>query len=400
MISDSQATHFIYKNSNDSIIFVSNSPHNPEIQKLLLQYPNYYLSFAHNDFYLDSIKNYSSWSKQTLVSFYKKGQLLSVLAFYISKLFYQRAQNAQSAHTSKNTENRLSNFSAVLSEWIQISSNSAKLPTLETNFHTTVKTLWSITPTKEKLKLIEKGSLPFFGKESFLKEHPGFFSPDTDPYLSWALTYQSDLPTAKLVLISDRINNILAQLKKLDLSNQPIIVVCSPAMQNLIQDFLTHNTLPSSPIFRSTPKKGKLLVLLAWLLPLLILFSLLLIGVKQGQHEAFASLLFWVLATSGLSTLGALLAKSHIFTILTALLFAPLTALSPLVGIGHLTVLVQGWFSSPTLKDLDTLDEDFHKFTRWWENKALKVLLAFLLPSIGGAIGTYIASVKIFSKLF
>jgi pheromone shutdown protein TraB len=44
--------------------------------------------------------------------------------------------------------------------------------------------------------------------------------------------------------------------------------------------------------------------------------------------------------------------------------------------------------------------EDMGVVKQWWHNRLLKVFLAFILPSVGSVIGTYVGGYEVISKLF
>ena len=46
------------------------------------------------------------------------------------------------------------------------------------------------------------------------------------------------------------------------------------------------------------------------------------------------------------------------------------------------------------------MGEDATAFKKWWENKLLRVFLAFLLPGLGSMLGSVLGGVEIFSNLF
>ena len=98
--------------------------------------------------------------------------------------------------------------------------------------------------------------------------------------------------------------------------------------------------------------------------------------------------------------LGALLALAHPLTVLTAFLAAPITSLTPVIGAGYVTAFTQLMLQPPVVKEFETVLEDMAGWRGWWRNKLLRVFLAFLLPSFGSIIGTWIGGVEIISNLF
>ena len=139
---------------------------------------------------------------------------------------------------------------------------------------------------------------------------------------------------------------------------------------------------------------------LGWSIPLLIIGSLLAIGILKGSDAAGANLLYWILANSIPSAIGALIAWAHPLTIASAFAAAPVTSLTPVIGAGYVTAFVQVMVRPPVVREFETVAEDMTTFSGWWRNKLLRVFLAFLLPGFGSLIGTWIGGVEIISNLF
>jgi pheromone shutdown protein TraB len=132
----------------------------------------------------------------------------------------------------------------------------------------------------------------------------------------------------------------------------------------------------------------------------LIVVALLLIGWQKGAAVAGENILFWVLANGIPSAIGAAAALAHPLTILTAFVAAPLTSLTPVIGAGYVTALVQAYLCPPSVRELHRVADDVRITQQGWRNRLLRICLAFILPSIGSLIGTWIGGVEIFSNLF
>ena len=100
------------------------------------------------------------------------------------------------------------------------------------------------------------------------------------------------------------------------------------------------------------------------------------------------------------SALGSLIAFGHPVTVLSAMLAAPFTSLTPVIGAGYVTAFVQAYFRPPTVKEFQSVNEDVGRFTGWWRNKLLRILLVFILTGLGSAIGTYVGLFEILSNVF
>jgi pheromone shutdown-related protein TraB len=146
--------------------------------------------------------------------------------------------------------------------------------------------------------------------------------------------------------------------------------------------------LPPSPWVRVLP----------WVLGGLILAGFVL-GFSRGPELGWAMLSDWVLITGGLSALGTLLARGHPITVAAALLSAPLTTLHPALGVGMVTGAVELALRRPRVGDFATLRKDLTHWRGWWRNQVSRVLLVFMLSSLGAAAGTYVAGFRIVERL-
>ncbi len=107
----------------------------------------------------------------------------------------------------------------------------------------------------------------------------------------------------------------------------------------------------------------------------------------------------WVLINGGLAALGALIARGHPLTILSAMIAAPLTSLNPAVAAGMVTGLVESMLRKPKVSDLERLREDSTTLKGWYSNPATRILLVFFLSNLGSAIGTWVAGFQIIDAL-
>jgi pheromone shutdown-related protein TraB len=149
----------------------------------------------------------------------------------------------------------------------------------------------------------------------------------------------------------------------------------------------------------TTPPPSRLAHALGWGIPALLLLALLAIGLRDGGAVAGENVAFFALATGVPSAAGTLLALGHPLTVLAALLLAPLTALSPLIGIGHVTALVQSWLRPPFVRELSSALDDLGSASGLWRNRLLRVLLVFVLSTLGGIVGTWVGGARLVTSL-
>jgi pheromone shutdown-related protein TraB len=137
-----------------------------------------------------------------------------------------------------------------------------------------------------------------------------------------------------------------------------------------------------------------------WSLPVVIILSLVLIGFQKGIGTAGDLLGYWVLANGIPAALGAIIAWAHPATIASAFAAAPVTSLSPLIGVGYVAAFVQVMSRPPVVREFENVSSDMASVTGWWQNKLLRIFLVFLLSGIGSAVGTWVGGYRIFTNLF
>lgn len=205
------------------------------------------------------------------------------------------------------------------------------------------------------------------------------------------------LPSLRTVLIDER-DTYLAQ-KIQDASGERIVAVLGAAHIPGVRQALSESRQTNLDVLNQVPPMSPVWHWLRWGIPALIIASLLFIGWKKGADVAGQNALFWVLANGIPSALGALGALAHPLTVVAAFVAAPLTSLTPVIGAGYVTAFVQAYLRPPAVRELQQVAEDVRSPSMWWRNKLLRIFLAFLLPSIGSMIGTWIGGYEILSNL-
>jgi pheromone shutdown-related protein TraB len=136
-----------------------------------------------------------------------------------------------------------------------------------------------------------------------------------------------------------------------------------------------------------------------WGIPATIVAALAWIAWSKGPEAAGDNLAYWVLANGIPSTLGAAVALAHPVTVAAAFFVAPVTSLTPVIGAGYVLAFLQAWVRPPIVSEFETLGEDVLSLRRWWQNRLLRILLVFVLTTVGSLIGTYLGGFEILSNL-
>lgn len=206
------------------------------------------------------------------------------------------------------------------------------------------------------------------------------------------------LPEIKEVLIDERDTFLAEKIK--EAKGDKIVAVVGAGHVAGIKKALAEDRRRLMAEISAIPPVSPTWKVVGWLIPLVILASLGYIGLTKGSQAAGANALYWVLANGIPSSIGAALALAHPVTILTAFLAAPITSLTPVIGAGYVCAFVQAMMSPPLVREFERATEDMASLKGWWHNNLLKVFLAFVLPSIGSMIGTWIGGYEIISNLF
>ena len=146
------------------------------------------------------------------------------------------------------------------------------------------------------------------------------------------------------------------------------------------------------------PPKARWPRVIPWAIMLLVIAGFA-IGFSRSPELGWRLVVLWVAINGGLAALGALIARGHPVTILSAMIAAPLTSLNPTIAAGMVTGLVESWLRKPKVSDLENLRFDITTVKGWFHNPATRILLVFFFSNLGSAIGTWVAGFKIFEAL-
>lgn len=101
--------------------------------------------------------------------------------------------------------------------------------------------------------------------------------------------------------------------------------------------------------------------------------------------------LYWFLINGILAALGAIIARAHPLSALSAFLLAWLTSLNPTIAAGWVSGLVEAWIRKPTAKDLQKISKA-SSFKDLMDNKFFRVLMVAALTDVGSMIGAFVGA--------
>lgn len=204
-------------------------------------------------------------------------------------------------------------------------------------------------------------------------------------------------------LIAERDRYMAARLRQENSENagKKILVVVGAGHLDGLANFLENDQAePRAEVEKlsqiAPPKRWPKFI--PWIIAALVLTGFW-IGFSRSPELGWQLVTLWVLINGGLAALGALIARGHPLTIMSAMLAAPLTSLNPAVAAGMVTGLVESWVRKPKVSDLERLRDDTTTLRGWFRNRATRILLVFFFSNLGSAIGTWVAGFQIFDAL-
>jgi pheromone shutdown-related protein TraB len=206
------------------------------------------------------------------------------------------------------------------------------------------------------------------------------------------------LPAIKAVLIDERDAYLAAQVRRAPGERIVVVVgaghvagMCEALAADRGVDLAALETVPpTSPLARAA----------GWSIPVTIVLSLVIIGLRHGAAAAGGDVVFWVLVTGVPGLLGAVLASAHPLTLMATFCAAPITTLTPLIGVGYVAAFVQAYVCPPLVREIQEVTDDARIARRWWRNRLLRICLVFVLTTVGASLGTLVGTAEIVRRLF
>jgi pheromone shutdown-related protein TraB len=203
-------------------------------------------------------------------------------------------------------------------------------------------------------------------------------------------------------LIAERDQYMAAKLRENAAANgQPrhknvLVVIGAGHLKGLVNHLKTDNEDSKAITKRleTIPPPEAWTKLIPWLLVAFVVGGFV-IGFLRDPNVGLRLLSDWALITGILGAVGALAALAHPVTILVTALAAPITTLHPLLGVGIFSAAVELWFRKPNVGDFNSLRKDVTSLRGWYKNRVARVLLVFILSSIGASIGFWLAGARL-----
>ncbi len=333
---------------------------------------------------LKSIKEPDRWKKTDLKQVIKNKQLGTLIANLVLGS-YQKRMGAQTG-VKPGSE---------LKEAVDCAEGrGAELVLADRDIKITLRRTWACTPWYRKLSLLGGLFASIFDKTEVSEEDLAKIK-EQDALSAMMQDFGKSFPEVKQVLIDERDQFLASKIK--NAPGKKIVAVVGAGHMNGIAKIIEEDReLPSEESISVIPKSAPIWKIIGWAIPVAIIASIIAVGVHAGFEKAGELSLQWAMLTGGGAMLGTMIAGGHPVTILVALVAAPFTGLTPLIGVGFFTALTQVYMRPPRVSEMETLADDIWQVKRWWKNRVTRVILCFLCPGIPAIIGKILAIFKIY----
>jgi pheromone shutdown-related protein TraB len=268
----------------------------------------------------------------------------------------------------------------------------AELCLADRDIQVTMLRLWRSISFWGKLKLFFQLLLGIFYDEELTEEEMEKMK--SKDMLSAALDELSrSFPQLKAIIIDER-DRFLAQKIKTAPGNKVVAVLGAGHIPGIKEEINNDHDLDQLSKVLPPPRVTKFI---AWSIPVLII-ALIISTFSVDRATGIEQIVTWVLWNGSLGMVGALIALAHPLAILTALLAAPISSLSPLLAAGWFAGLTEALVRKPNVNDFESLAEDVHSLKGFWRNKVTRVLLVVVLVNLGSTAGTIIGGAEVISR--
>lgn len=338
----------------------------------------------------DSIKNPDSWRQLDIIKVLKRGEGFLLLANLVLASFQKRMGQNVGVRPGDEMVAAMK-----VAEELNIPTTMVDRP-----IQTTLRRAWAKNSLWGKCKLLSAMISSAFTSEKISSEEIEELKNNSE--MDSMMKELSDyMPTVKEVLIDERDKYLASHIWESKGSN--IIAVLGaghlPGVQAYLEKIAAGQESTDTTEIANIPNKTLGAKIKGWIIPAIIV---ILIGMGfyfGGRNKGTELVLSWILWNGALSAIGSIIAAAHPLTILVSFIGAPITSLCPFVGVGFLTGITQAFICKPKVKDIEDLSTDAGSLKGFYKNRVLKVLLVFILSSLGSSIGTFVSGADIISKL-
>ncbi|MDD3823148.1 MAG: TraB/GumN family protein, partial [Sphaerochaetaceae bacterium] len=236
----------------------------------------------------------------------------------------------------------------------------------------TFKRAWRLSNGWNKIKLISSLLSAVFSDEKISNEELEKLK-ETNVLQSMLDEMAKELPTIKRVLIDER-DQFLAS-KIYAAQGERIVAVVgaghAPGLVAHMERLDRQEVSTDTEKITTVPPPSQVGKILSWAVVIAIIGIIAAGFIRSGWNQGLEMFLYWFLLNSSLTGLAAILSLAHPVTIILSMLAAPVTALSPTLGVGMVAGMLEASMRKPRVKDFEQVSEDISRFKGWFSNRII-----------------------------
>ncbi|MBN8217521.1 MAG: TraB/GumN family protein [Spirochaetes bacterium] len=270
----------------------------------------------------------------------------------------------------------------------------ANLAVVDRHVQTTLRRLWVLAGFKGQVKLLW-ALIGGFGEEA--KEADIEKLKERDALDAMLEEMGAQLPEAKRVLIDERDEYLAGRIHE-KAGKVTVAVLGAGHLPGVLKHLATPAGSARFSELDTIPKTFPIWTVLAWSVPIAI-GAVFAYAILTGRgHITVGNVGFWLACKMAGAALGATIALAHPLTILVAMAAAPV-GLFVRGGVALFSSLTEAWIRKPKVSDFTALSDDASSVKGWYRNRITRVLLVWILASLGSAAGN-LAILPVLVKVF
>ena len=337
----------------------------------------------------EAIKNPEKYRQLDIVSVLKKGEGFLLLANLVLSTFQRRM--GKNIGVKPGDE--------MVSAMKTAEQNNIPAVMADRPIQVTLRRAWAKNSFFGKFKLLGALLSSAFSKEEVSQEQIEGLKDrsEMDSMMSELSEY---LPKVKEVLIDERDKYLASHIWKSE-GNKILAVLGAghlPGVQAHLEKIAAGTESSDTEGISVVPPKKMGAKIAGWIIPTIIVGLIVLGFVIGGQKIGSKMALSWFLWNAIPASIGTAIAAGHPLAILAGFVAAPFTSLCPFIGVGVVTGISQAILCKPKVQDMEKLSDDASSIRGFYKNRLLRVLLVFVLSSIGSSIGTFVGGADVAAK--
>jgi len=240
----------------------------------------------------------------------------------------------------------------------------------------------------EKIKLMFQLMLSMGGSDEITEEEIEQMKQE-DLLQTLLADVKKSHPIMEKVLIAERDQFLAAKISSAP-GKRIVAVVGAGHGPGIKKHLATGTSIDTTPL-TDIPPAGKIGKVLKWLIPGAIILLMAVGFFMKGADAGTDMIWLWIAANGIFAGIGAIVALAHPYTIISAIVAAPITSLNPMIAAGWVSGLVEAVSRKPKVRDLESIPEDILSIKGFWRNNVTRILLVVVFTNLGSTIGTMTA---------